>query len=146
MLCAKNTPCLRVQCETGVREQTAPYTRSNRSRRYQTLIKLHRIASSPTHLVLQAYCLTDVSKFGTEQQDVFRYSMVSRQFGRCPKSIELYTQPYSYIRISVNDWCIGLKTCHQKQTRTLCVFRTKKSVVNCDRYSNITWVFCKIVT
>ncbi len=60
-------------------------TRSNRSRRYQTMIKRHRIASSPTHLVLQAYCLTDLSKFGTEQQDVFRYSMVSRQFGRCPK-------------------------------------------------------------
>ncbi len=74
----------------------------NRSRGCQTLINLRRGASSRTHLVLQAYCLTDIDeinplgiKFGTERQDVFRYSLVSRQLGRCLKSIELDTQAYS---------------------------------------------------
>ncbi len=37
-------------------------TLSNRSRRCQTLINQWRAASSRTHLVLQAYCLTDVDE------------------------------------------------------------------------------------
>ncbi len=37
-------------------------TLSNRSRRCQTLINLHRVASSRTHLVLQAYWLIDVDE------------------------------------------------------------------------------------
>ncbi len=37
-------------------------TVSNRSHGCQTLINLHRGASSRTHLVLQAYCLTDVDE------------------------------------------------------------------------------------
>ncbi len=37
-------------------------TVSNRSRGCQTLINLRRAASSRTHLVLQAYCLTDVDE------------------------------------------------------------------------------------
>ncbi len=35
---------------------------SNRSRGCQTLINLHRVASSRTHLVLQAYWFTDVDE------------------------------------------------------------------------------------
>ncbi len=62
-------------------------------------MSLRRIASSRTHLVLQVYCLTDVDEInplGIEiwYQDVFRYSMVSRQFVQCLKSIELDTKPY----------------------------------------------------
>ncbi len=48
--------------ETRDVESRLIHALSNRSRGCQTLINLRRAASSRTHLVLQAYCLTDVDE------------------------------------------------------------------------------------
>ncbi len=51
-----------VTCYMCSKESRLLRTLSNCSRGCQTLINLRRAASSRTHLVLQAYCLTDVDE------------------------------------------------------------------------------------
>ncbi len=77
------------------REQTAPYTFESLSR-----ISLRRIASSRTHLVLQAYCLTDVNEINPLGIEIWyrttrRFSIIDgiKAIQSVTKSIELDTQP-----------------------------------------------------
>ncbi len=77
------------------------------------LIDQRRVASSQTHLVLQAYCLTEVDEINPLGIEIwyrttrsFRYSVVSRQFGRCLKSIELDTPALFLTSFLVKDSCL----------------------------------------
>ncbi len=65
MLKSPRASCAQVcVCQTKARDIESRWLRalSKRSRRCQTLINLRRTASSRTHLVMQAYCLTDVDE------------------------------------------------------------------------------------
>ncbi len=83
----------------------------NRSRGCQTLINLRRAASSQTHLVLQAYCLTDVDEINTLGIEIWyrttrRFSILGGiEAIRCLKSIELDTQPYLGQRSIIQSCC-----------------------------------------